>query len=78
MSQWTHLIRFVAVEDGQIHLGQFDPSTIPDVGLATLSPDSNVRVQLINGSVFDGLVTDKTMTVKQVPFHHSAVAFGVQ
>lgn len=71
MSQWTHLIRFIAVEDGQIHLGQLDPKTTPDVGLATFSADTPVRAQLINGSVFDGIVTDKTMSVLHVNTHHT-------
>lgn len=28
---WTHLIRFIAKEDNQVHLGQIDPSI--DIGL---------------------------------------------
>ncbi|KAL9623857.1 MAG: hypothetical protein Q9160_001849 [Pyrenula sp. 1 TL-2023] len=63
MSQWTYLIRFIAVEDGQIHLGQLDPKATPDVGLATLSPDTPVRAKLISGSAFDGTVTERTMSV---------------
>jgi hypothetical protein len=33
---WTHLIRFVAEETGQIHLGQIDVKEYPDVGIATV------------------------------------------
>ncbi|MCJ1458504.1 hypothetical protein MMC28_008877 [Mycoblastus sanguinarius] len=61
---WTHLIRFVAQEDGQIHLGQVDPKVYPDVGLATVEK-KKVEAKLISGSIFDGLVTEKTMTVLQ-------------
>lgn len=61
---WTHLIRFVAVEDGQIHLGQVDAKQFPDIGLAILKGE--VTVRQINGSVFDGVVTDKILRVAQV------------
>ena len=64
---WTHLIRFVAQEDGQIHLGQVDPKVYPDVGLATVEK-KKVEAKLISGSIFDGLVTEKTMTVLQVSY----------
>jgi dihydroxyacetone synthase len=64
-SQWTHLIRFVAGEDDTIHLGQIDPSVNKDVGLDVYNRKS-VIAQLVKGSVFDGIVTDKTRTVKQV------------
>lgn len=62
---WTHLIRFIADEDNQIHLGQIDPSVNPDVGLDTYN-GKRVQARLIVGSAFDGTVTDKIMTVKQV------------
>jgi len=62
---WTHLIRFVAEETGQIHLGQIDAKEYPDLGLATVE-GKKVTAKEITGSVFDGVVTDKTLTIKQV------------
>jgi hypothetical protein len=32
----TYLIRFRAIEDGWVHLGQIDAKRFPDVGMATL------------------------------------------
>lgn len=64
---WTHLIRFVAEEDGLVHLGQVDPERFPDVGLATLRGDK-ISAKLITGDVFDGVVTDKTLHVAKVPW----------
>ncbi|KAF3066908.1 Fumarylacetoacetate hydrolase domain-containing protein 2 [Trichoderma lentiforme] len=62
---WTHLIRFIADEDNQIHLGQIDPSVNADVGLDTYN-GKRVQARLIVGSAFDGTVTDKILTVKQL------------
>lgn len=62
---WTHLIRFVAEETGQIHLGQIDAKEYPDLGLATVE-GKKITAKEISGSIFDGVVTDKTLTVKQV------------
>jgi hypothetical protein len=31
---WTRLVRFIAEEDGQIHLGVIDSTDYPDVGIA--------------------------------------------
>lgn len=62
---WTHLIRFVAEEDGQIHLGNIDAKKYPDIGLSTFKGEK-VSAQLVSGSAFDGVVTGKTMTVKQL------------
>lgn len=64
-SNWTHLIRFVAQEDGQTHLGQVDPKTYPDLGIASIE-NKRIEAKLISGSIFDGLVTKKTMTVSQL------------
>lgn len=64
-SNWTHLIRFVAQEDGQIHLGQVDPKTYPDLGIASVER-RKIEAHLITGSLFDGLVTEKKMTVAQL------------
>lgn len=62
---WTHLIRFIAQEDGQVHLGQVDAKQFPDVGLAMLNGEE-VTAKLIKGSVFDGVVTEKLLHVAQV------------
>ena len=63
--RWTHLIRFIAREDGQIHLGQIDAKKFPDVGLATFE-GQDVDAKVISGAVYDGAVTDRTMHVSQV------------
>ncbi|KAF9884833.1 hypothetical protein FE257_001176 [Aspergillus nanangensis] len=64
MPSWTHLVRFVAVEDNHIHLGQLvDPSR--DVGKDTLN-GVKIAVYLIEGSIFDGRVTETTLHIKQV------------
>lgn len=63
---WTRLIRFVAEEDGHVHLGQVDAG-IDDVGVAAVE-GVPISAKLIQGSMYDGVVTDTTMTVKQVGF----------
>lgn len=35
MASWTHLIRFIAEDDGHTYLGQIDSSEFPDIGLAS-------------------------------------------
>jgi hypothetical protein len=62
---WTHLIRFVAEETGQIHLGQIDANEYPDLGIASVE-GKTIRAKEVTGSIFDGVVTDKVLTVKQV------------
>ncbi|ORY63882.1 uncharacterized protein BCR38DRAFT_201958 [Pseudomassariella vexata] len=62
---WTHLVRFLAEEDGQIHLGQIDAKEWPDVGLA-LHDGKKVTANLVEGTVFDGVVTDKYLTIAQL------------
>lgn len=64
-SDWTHLVRFVAVEDGQIHLGQIDAQEFPDVGLA-VEQGKTIKAKLVYGTVFDGVVGDKSLTIAQV------------
>lgn len=64
MVKWTHLIRFVAVEDRSIHLGQL-VDTSRDVGLDIFN-HVDVHAYLINGSIFGGEVTDVVMTVFQL------------
>ncbi|PYI05430.1 fumarylacetoacetate hydrolase [Aspergillus sclerotiicarbonarius CBS 121057] len=64
MSAWTHLVRFVAVEDEQIHLGQLiDPAR--DVG-RDLVDGKEVAVYLLDGTIFDGRVTKEVLHVKQL------------
>ncbi|KAL7656259.1 hypothetical protein ACMYSQ_005368 [Aspergillus niger] len=70
---WTHLIRFIAVEDSQTHLGQLvDPTR--DVGEDSVN-GVDIAAYLINGDIFNGRVTSQIMHVKQAcpipysPFH---------
>lgn len=63
---WTRLIRFIAEEDGQVHLGEVDAKK--DVGLALLNKEE-VTAKLVTGSIFDGTVTDKQLQVAQVSLH---------
>ncbi|KAL3481007.1 hypothetical protein BJX99DRAFT_194835 [Aspergillus californicus] len=63
--KWTRLIRFIAKEDGQVHLGQVDATQFPDVGLSVLNGEQ-VTTKLITGSIFDGVVTDKTLHVARL------------
>lgn len=65
MTPWTHIVRFLAEEDGQIHLGQVDPTKWPDVGLAVYKQE-RVDVKVVTGTVFDGLVTERTMHIGTV------------
>lgn len=62
---WTHLVRFIAEDDGQIHLGQIDAKKWPDVGLAVFNGEK-VEAKLVLGSVFDGVVTEKILTIAQL------------
>ncbi|PKS12746.1 hypothetical protein jhhlp_000955 [Lomentospora prolificans] len=59
---WTHLVRFLAKEDGQVHLGQIDAKQVPDLGLA-LEKGETVTAKLVTGNAFDGVVTDKSLTI---------------
>ena len=62
MAQPTHIIRFVATEDSRIHLGQLVDTT-RDVGLDSVE-GNEIKAYLINGTVFNGEVTDTVLTVK--------------
>lgn len=64
MPAWTHLVRFIAVEDGRTHIGQL-VDTSRDVGLDSFN-GTKIEAYLINGSIFDGEVTDQILTVKQI------------
>lgn len=62
MSKPTHIIRFVAVEDGRVHLGQLT-DTSQDVGLASVQ-GKRITAYEINGSIFNGEVTQNILNVK--------------
>lgn len=64
MPAWTHLIRFVAVEDGQPHIGQLVDTSL-DIGLATFE-GRKVEAYNIIGTIFDGQVTKDVLTVQSV------------
>jgi hypothetical protein len=64
MASWSHLVRFIAVEDSQVHLGQLVDTT-RDVGRDTVD-GVEIAVKVIEGTIFDGRVTDEVMHVKQV------------
>lgn len=64
MPSWTHLVRFIAVEDNREHLGQL-VDTSRDIGLDSFDV-KEIKVYLINGSIFNGSVTKHIYTVKQV------------
>ncbi|KAJ5814681.1 hypothetical protein N7474_006458 [Penicillium riverlandense] len=64
MPSWTHLVRFIAVEDSQVHLGQLvDPTR--DVGRDSVN-GVEISVYVIEGTMFDGRVTKEIMHVKQL------------
>jgi len=64
--QWSRLIRFVAAETSEIHIGEPVDATI-DVGLA-LSERKTVKAHEIVGSALDpaAQVTNNILTVKQL------------
>lgn len=69
---WSRLIRFIAEEDGQVHLGEVDGSR--DIGLALLNKET-VTAKLVTGSVFDGIVTEKQLHVVQVSFQKNTLTY---
>ncbi|KAK7553364.1 hypothetical protein IWX49DRAFT_496480 [Phyllosticta citricarpa] len=64
MGNWTHLIRFVAKEDGLAHYGQVDAARYPDVGLAMYEGKEEVRVKEVTGGLYDGIVGERELTVQ--------------
>jgi hypothetical protein len=64
MPSWTHLVRFIAVEDSQEHLGQL-VDTARDVGKDSFE-GIKIAVYLIDGTMFDGRVTEQILHVKTV------------
>jgi hypothetical protein len=65
---WTHLIRFIATEDGQTHLGQIDVAEWPDVGIAAFE-GKKITARVVSGSIYDGIVTDRLLHVERVRLH---------
>ncbi|CAG8947105.1 unnamed protein product [Penicillium salamii] len=64
MPPWTHLVRFIAVEDSQVHLGQLVDTT-RDVGRDSVD-GVKIAVKVIEGTIFDGRVTHDILHVKQL------------
>lgn len=64
MAHWTHLIRFFAVEDGQIHLGQL-VDTSRDIGEDSFN-GVPIKAFRIEGSIHSGRVTEEVLQVKRV------------
>ncbi|KAI5459544.1 fumarylacetoacetate hydrolase [Mariannaea sp. PMI_226] len=64
MTAWTHLIRFVAKEDHAIHLGQL-VDTSRDIGIDSIE-GVKIEAYLINGTIFNGHVTDIVYTVERL------------
>lgn len=64
MTKPTHVIRFIANEDGREHLGQL-VDTSRDVGLDSVE-GRTITAYEINGSIFNGEVTQHTLTVKHL------------
>lgn len=64
MAPWTHLIRFVAVEDNATHLGQ-TVDTTRDVGLDVLG-STTVKAYRVDGTLFEGDVTSHVLTVAKL------------
>lgn len=64
MPPWTHLIRFIAVEDSLVHIGQL-VDTSRDVGRDSVD-GVQIAAYVIDGTIFDGRVTKEIMHVKQV------------
>ena len=60
----THIVRFIAKEDSREHIGQL-VDTGRDVGLDSLE-GKEIKAYLINGTIFNGEVTDKAYTVKHL------------
>jgi len=71
MANWTHLIRFIAKEDQQLHLGQLVDTT-RDIGKDSVD-GVEIKAYLVRGTIFDGeIVPDVLYTVERVcMFRHS-------
>ena len=63
MSKPTHILRFEAEEDSQVHIGQL-VDTLRDVGLDDVD-GVPIKAYRVNGSIFGGVVTtEEVLTVK--------------
>lgn len=69
MSAWTRLVRFVG-KDGQTRLGQPVDASV-DVGTAVFS-GKDVEVNVIDGEVYSGTVSNEKDTIKKVRGFHLA------
>ncbi|KAE8141780.1 2-keto-4-pentenoate hydratase [Aspergillus pseudotamarii] len=64
MPSWTHLVRFVASEDDQVHLGQLvDPTR--DVGLDSIN-GIPIYAFKVEGTIYNGRVTETSLQVRQL------------
>lgn len=75
MPSWTHLVRFIAIEDSQEHLGQLI-DTARDVGRDSVE-GIEIAVYLIDGTLFDGRVTEQVLHVKTVSRCHQSFGAGI-
>jgi len=64
MPFWTHLIRFVAEEDEQIHFGQLQ-DTSRDIGKDSVD-GVPIKAYKIIGDIYNGKITDKIYTVRRL------------
>ncbi|KAI2624442.1 5-carboxymethyl-2-hydroxymuconate isomerase [Xylaria nigripes] len=65
MANWTHLIRFVAREDGRVHLGQLIDGS-QDVG-KDAADGREIEVYLLRGTIFDAkIVPGVVYTVERI------------
>lgn len=70
MSAWSRLVRFED-EQGKVQLGE-PVDVSQDVGLACAAGEK-VQVKLIEGGLYDGIVTDEVATIKRVGDASTAV-----
>ncbi|KAL6358944.1 hypothetical protein LRP88_09142 [Fusarium phalaenopsidis] len=63
--RWTHLVRFLAVEDGNTYFGQVGSEAYPDVGLAAWKGEK-IAANVLSGSWEDGVVTDQILHVSKL------------
>ena len=57
-------MRFVAEETGQVHLGQV--VGVDDIGSAVFAGQGQIKVKLIEGDIYNGVVGTKELTVRQL------------
>lgn len=64
MPAWTHLIRFISLEDSQVHLGQLVDTT-RDIG-QDVKDGKSIAAYVIQGTIYEGRITEEILHVKQV------------